>query len=118
MSIVVTSALLINRNRKWLIIEPKSSRSLKAIYYVLKFAAKHKAPINRSAFTYWEEDIPSRIHLGKSKYGGPFTTEQVEDVKTVLCLLVISIPLGACRACLGRAQRVVLVSSSHIDRTV
>ena len=93
MSIVVTSALLINRNRKWLIIEPKSSRSLKAIYHVLKFAAKHKAPINRSAFTYWEEDIPSRIDLGKSKYGGPFTTEQVEDVKTVLRLLVISTPL-------------------------
>ena len=78
---------------KWLIIEPKSPQSLKTIYQVLKFAAKHKAPLNRSAFTYWEEDIPSRIDLGKSKYGGPFTTEQVEDVKTVLRLLVISSPL-------------------------
>ena len=65
---------------KWLIIEPKSPQSLKIIYQVLKFAAKHKAPINRSAFTYWEDDIPSRLDLGKSKYGGPFTTEQVEDV--------------------------------------
>ena len=79
---------------KWLIIEPKSPQSLKTIYQVLKFAAKHKAPLNRSAFTYWEEDIPSRIDLGKSKYGGPFTTEQVEDVKTVLRLLVISSPLS------------------------
>ena len=78
---------------KWLIIEPKSRQSLKNIYHVLKFAAKHKAPINRSAFTYWEEDIPSRIDLGKSKYGGPFTTEQVENVKTVLRLLAISSPL-------------------------
>ena len=26
--------------------------------------------------------IPSRIDLGKSNCGGPFTTEQVEDVKT------------------------------------
>ena len=78
---------------KWLIIEPKSPQSLKTICQVLKFAAKHKAPLNRSAFTYWEEDIPSRIDLGKSKYGGPFTTEQVEDVKTVLRLLVISSPL-------------------------
>ena len=78
---------------KWLIIEPKSPQSVKTIYQVLKFAAKHKAPLNRSAFTYWEEDIPSRIDLGKSKYGGPFTTEQVEDVKTVLRLLVISSPL-------------------------
>ena len=75
---------------KWLIIEPKSPQSLKTIYQVLKFAAKHKAPLNRSALTYWEEDIPSRIDLGKSKYGGPFSTEQVEDVKTILRLLVVS----------------------------
>ena len=77
---------------KWLIIEPKSPQSLKLIFRVLKFAAKHKAPVNRSALTYWEEDIPSRIDLGKSKYGGPFTTEQVEDVKTFFKLLVVSIP--------------------------
>ena len=75
---------------KWLIIEPKSPQSLKTIYRVLNFAAKHKAPLNRSALTYWEEDIPSRIDLGKSKYGGPFTTEQVEDVKTIVRLLVVS----------------------------
>ena len=78
---------------KWLIIEPKSPQSLKTIYQVFKFAAKYKAPLNRSAFTYWEEDIPSRMDLGKSKYGGPFTIEQVEDVKTVLRLLVISVPI-------------------------
>ena len=76
---------------KWLIIEPKSPQSLKAIFQVLKFAAKHKAPLNRSAFTYWEEDIPSRMDLGKMKYGGPFTTEQVEDVKTILRLLAITV---------------------------
>ena len=78
---------------KWLIIEPKSPQSLKTIFRVLKFAAKHKAPLNRSALTYWEDNIPSRIDLGKSKYGGPFTTEQVEDVKTVIHLLVVSSPL-------------------------
>ena len=77
---------------EWLIIEPKSPQSLKLIYQVLKFAAKHKAPVNRSALTYWEEDIPSRIDLGKSKYGGPFTTEQVEDVKTIFKLLVVFVP--------------------------
>ena len=79
---------------KWLIIEPKSPQTLKNIYLVLKFAKKHKAPVNRSALTYWEEDIPSRIDLGKSKYGGPFTTEQVEDVKTILRLLAVCVPLS------------------------
>ena len=78
---------------KWLIIEPKSPQSLKNIYRVLKFAARHKAPLNRSALTYWEEDIPSKIDLGKSKYGGPFTTEQVEDVKSFFRLLIIGLPL-------------------------
>ena len=88
MSVVLSSNFLFSP--KWLIIEPKSPQSLKTIYKILKFAAKHKAPLNRSAFTYWEEDIPSRIDLGKMKYGGPFTTEQVEDLKTILRLLAIT----------------------------
>ena len=88
-SIVLSSMFLCSP--KWLIIEPKSPQSLKTIYQVFKFAVKHKAPLNRSAFTYWEEDIPSRIDLGKSKYGGPFTTEQVENVKTTLRLIVITL---------------------------
>ncbi len=78
---------------KWLIIEPKSPRALKTIYKVLKFAAKHKAPIYRSALTYWEGNVPSRLDLGKTKYGGPFTTEQVENVKTFLRILVMSLPI-------------------------
>ena len=78
---------------RYLIVEPKSPNSLKIIYQVLKFAVKHKAPLNRSAFTYWEEDIPSRLDLGKSKYGGPFTTEQVEDVKTFFKIMIIFVPM-------------------------
>ena len=89
---VVLSSLF-TCGRKWLIIEPKSPQSLKNIYRVLKFAAKHKAPINRSALTYWEENIPSRLDLGKSRYGGPFTTEQVEDVKTFFRLLLLFLPV-------------------------
>ena len=41
----------------------------------------------KSAFTYCEDDLPSRTDFGKTKYGGPFTTEQMEDVKTFLRLL-------------------------------
>ncbi len=79
--------------KSWLIIEPNPPKSFKMIYQVLKFAAKHKAPLNRSALTYWEEDIPSRMDLRKSKYGGPFTTEEVEDVKSILQMFAISLPL-------------------------
>ena len=49
MSIVLISDVFITP--KWLIIEPKSSQSLKIIYRVLKFAKQHKAPINHSEWT-------------------------------------------------------------------
>ena len=86
---------------KWLIIEPKSPQSLKNVFRILKFAAKHKAPINRSALTYWEEDIPSRLDLGKTRYGGPFTTEQVEDVKTFFRILAVSVGIFLAMFALG-----------------
>ena len=54
---------------------------------MLKYSWNHKVPQHRSAFTYWEEDIPRRIDLGKNKYGGPFTNEEVEDTKTFLRIL-------------------------------
>ncbi len=91
MTIVCCSLFILTP--KWLTIEPNCPQSVKTIYHVLKFAKQHKAPLNRSALTYWEEDIPSRMDLGKSKYGGPFTAEQVEDVKTFLKMLVICIPM-------------------------
>ena len=78
---------------KWLKKEPKSPQSLKGIFKVLRYAKEHKYPVQRSALTFWEEELPSRLDLGKSKYGGPFTIEQVEDVKTVLRMLVVSIPM-------------------------
>ena len=113
---VICSSLFICAH-KWLIIEPKSPQSLKIIYQVLKFAAKHKAPINRSAFTYWEDDIPSRIDLGKSKYGGPFTTEQVEDVKTVLKILVVLLPISVVWIALGSSIRVCIPPPSSTIST-
>ena len=61
----------------------------KLIYKVIRYAIKQKHPRCRSAFTYCEDELPSRIDFGKSKYGGPFTTEQVEDVKTFLRLLLM-----------------------------
>ena len=80
-----------NKNR--LVIEPAGHSSFSKVYSVLKYAWHHKCPENRSAFTYWEEDIPPRIDLGKSKYGGPFTTEEVEDVKTIFLLSALLLSL-------------------------
>ena len=68
-------------------IQKAGLNPFKNIYKVLKYSWKHKVPEHRSAFTYWEEDIPRRIDLGKNKYGGPFTNEEVEDTKTFLRIL-------------------------------
>ena len=67
---------------KWLIKEPILQNPFVLIYRVTKYALKNKYPQNRSAFTCCEDKTIGRIDYGKCKYGGPFTTEQVEDVKT------------------------------------
>ena len=88
-TIVIISSQFLER---FLIKEPVTQNPIVLIYKVVRYAIKHKHPQYRSAFTYCEDELPSRIDFGKSKYGGPFTTEQVEDVKTFLrSLIVISI---------------------------
>ena len=79
--------------KKYFQIEEIKQNPLKLIINVLKYSYHHKYPERRSAFTYWENYIPSRIDLGKEKYGGPFTYEQVEDVKTMLRLLLLMVSL-------------------------
>ena len=75
--------------KKYFYIERAGLNPFKNIYKVLKYSWKHKVPEHRSAFTYWEEDIPCRIDLGKNKYGGPFTNEEVEDTKTFLRIILL-----------------------------
>ena len=90
-SLTLALILLICFNH-WLIKEPATQSPIKLIYMVIKYTIKHKHPQSRSAFTYCEDELPSHIDFGKNKYGGPLTTEQVEDVKTFLrCLSLMSI---------------------------
>ena len=85
-SIVLCSIFFLNST---LVKEPVTQNPFKLVYNVVKYAIKNKHPRYRSAFTYCEDELPSRIDFGKNKYGGPFTTEQVEDVKTFLRLLTV-----------------------------
>ena len=88
------SLCFIRQRRRWFMIDSGSRNPYKLVYKVIKFAAQHKTPIRRSAFTYCEEELPSRMDLAKEKYGGPFTTEQVKDVKAFLGILCILVMLG------------------------
>ena len=92
---VIISNLLL---KHWLDTTPYIINPIKLIAKVLNYAWNNKYPRNRSALTYWEEDYPSRLDLGKEKYGGPFSVEEVEDVKTVLRLipLLICVIGGRC----------------------
>jgi len=54
----------------WLSDEYRCQNPFKMVYSVLKYAAANTQPTRRSALTYSEEKIPSRLDLGKSKYGG------------------------------------------------
>ena len=66
---------------KCLIKDPTTyGNPAKLICKILLFVKNNKQPCHRSAFTYTE--MPSRMDIAKKRYGGPFTTDQVEDVKT------------------------------------
>ena len=52
------------------------------------------------------------MDLGKSRYGGPFTTEQVEDVKTVLKISVVLLPFSVVWIALGSSIFVYILPPS------
>ena len=91
--IVIVAVLFFCCFKHHLVIEPaQHNNPIKVIWRVMRYALTHKQPMRRSAFTYGELP-PSRLDLCKERYGGPFTTEQVENVKSFLYIL--SIILGA-----------------------
>ena len=80
--------------QQWLDRTHKVTNPIKLIIQVLNYTRKHSYPERRSAFTYIDEEQPTRMDNGKEKFGGPFTEEEVEDVKTVLRLLPLIICLS------------------------
>ena len=80
--------------QQWLDRTHKVTNPIKLIIQVLNYTRKHSYPERRSAFTYIDEEQPTRMDYGKEKFGGPFTEEEVEDVKTVLRLLSMVICLS------------------------
>ena len=93
-AIGLSSWIIHKYKRHWFLIDQASRNPYQLVYKVIKFATQHKTLIHRSAFTYCEDELPSRMDLGKDKYGGPFTTEQVEYVKAFLGIMVLLLPLG------------------------
>ena len=98
--------------QQWLDRSHKVTNPIKLIVQVLNYTRKHSYPERRSAFTYIDEEQPTRMDYGKEKFGGPFTEEEVEDVKTVLRLL----PLVTCLSLSVSVLSVSIVSLPPLNK--
>ena len=93
--LLLTVSLCVVYYRKvWFLFEQAGVNPYKLVYKVVRFAYKHKVPLRRSAYTYCDEETQTRLDVGKLKYGGPFTTKQVEDVKAFWGILKVLISIG------------------------
>ena len=90
----IVMCLICKKKSRWFIFEKCTQNPYLLVYKVVYFAINHKKPIRRSAFTFCENERPSRLDFGKQRYGGPFTTEQVEDVKVMLNMFKIILTSG------------------------
>ncbi len=86
---IIVSLCIAHRKKKWFLIIPARINPYKLVYKITRFARQHKVPIQRSAFTFCEDEIPTGLDLAKTKYGGPYTTEDVENVKAFYGILKI-----------------------------
>ena len=101
-------------NKTWFFVNLSTLNPYKLVYLVTKFSRKHKVPVYRSALTYCEDEVPSGLDLGKTKYGGPFTTEQVEDVKVFYGILKVLLAIGPVFSLCYICSPMIFVLESHL----
>ena len=94
-AICLTLVLVMNLLlRDSLVKEPPTPHLLRNICGILKFAISNQPSRLRSALTYWEDEIPSRIDRAKIKYGGSYTTEEVENIKSLFRIAALALLMG------------------------
>ena len=85
---LVLAIVMMKRGIQYFEIEPAGKNPAKLIVNVIQYSIYHKTPEHRSAFTYGDEQT-CRLDFAKYRYGGPFSTEEVENVKTFLRIILI-----------------------------
>ena len=89
LTIVICSNFLCQR---WVLKEEVIGKSLTEVVRIIKYTIKHRkmrydfAANGSSAM----EELPSPFDIAKHQYGGPFTTTQVNNVRTFLWMLAVA----------------------------
>ena len=70
----------------WLVKEHVAGRSLQTIFSVIKYTIRNR----KFKYNYSNDyESLSSFDIAKHRYGGPFTTQQVENVRTFLWMIVV-----------------------------
>lgn len=70
----------------WLIKEHVAGRSLQAIFSIIKYTIRNR----KFKYNYSNEyESLSSFDIAKHRYGGPFTSQQVENVRTFLWMILV-----------------------------
>ena len=85
---LVLAIVMMKQGIKYFEIEPASKNPVKVFIKVIHYVIYYKNPEHRSAFTYGDEQT-CQLDFAKDHYGGPFSTEEVENVETFLRIIVI-----------------------------
>ncbi len=78
--LVIICSTMFSLAPKWLCMEPKSPKALKTIYQVLKFAAKHKAPIYLSALTITRKKKSPHLYPANWRYSSNYSITEYTKV--------------------------------------
>ncbi len=92
--ILLGSLYLSFKKKNWFLIVTKYKNPYSLVYKVTKFSFQKHTALQKSTLTYCSENITSKLDLAKEKYRGPYTSEQVEDVKAFYGVLKVIFSLG------------------------
>ncbi len=115
---ILTAFLLLGCwKRSWFHSEPCTHNPYGTVYRVLKYVARHNKPERPRAETYCDTERASRIEYAKERFGGPFTAETVEDVKTFLRVVVMLFAVGPIHTLFVALNVMFPLHALHTGRT-
>ncbi|CAI8051360.1 Solute carrier family 15 member 4 [Geodia barretti] len=100
----------------WLSDDQERQNSPKLIWNILRCAFRAERPQARSAFSFTgEASRPQRLDLAKRQHGGKFHSEEVEDVKTFLRLLLLLFSIGGALTVYTGILEVMSIQFRHMS---